>query len=187
MKNTADKLWKQWHDEKLTIRLGISACLFGEQCRYDGSDKRNDHLIDVFGRSVQWIPVCPEVGFGLGTPRPTILLKRHQPHPRLIEPLSGNDLTEGMERYARSKVEYLQSLDIDGYVFKKRSPSCGMKDVPVSQDDGSLRKNGIGIFARILMEKMPDLPVEEGWRLDDPVVQLRFIERVLNCQRRFNQ
>jgi len=62
-----------------------------------------------------------------------------------------------------------------------------MKDVPVLQDDGSLRKNGIGIFARILMEKMPDLPVEEGWRLDDPVVQLRFIERVLNCQRRFNQ
>jgi uncharacterized protein YbbK (DUF523 family) len=51
------------------IRIGISSCLLGRQVRFDGGHKRDPCLTDTFGRFVEWVPVCPEVEAGLGTPR----------------------------------------------------------------------------------------------------------------------
>ena len=58
------------------VRIGISACLLGQKVRYDGEHKRDAFLVEVFGRYVEWVPVCPEVEMGLGVPRDTLRLER---------------------------------------------------------------------------------------------------------------
>src|SRR6185436_20549152 len=55
-------------------RVGISRCLLGDAVRYDGTDKRADDLLRDLGARVEWIPVCPEVEVGMGTPREPIQL-----------------------------------------------------------------------------------------------------------------
>ena len=58
------------------IRLGISACLLGQLVRFDGGHKRDPFLTDMFGRFVEWVPVCPEVEAGFGPPRESMRLVR---------------------------------------------------------------------------------------------------------------
>lgn len=158
--------WRAWHDDE-PIRLGISSCLLGAKVRYDGGHKRDRYLTDALGEWFRWVPVCPELEIGLGVPRPTIRLLQAYPHPRLEEPISGQDLTERMETYAREKVVELISKDLDGLIPKRASPSCGMERVKVFGKGGVPSKKGVGVFARVLMEHWPNLPVEEEGRLND--------------------
>jgi len=70
--------------ERFTVRLGVSACLLGERVRYDGGHKRDTFLTETLGPFVDWVPVCPEVEIGLGTPRDAIRLVGHEDAPRLV-------------------------------------------------------------------------------------------------------
>jgi uncharacterized protein YbgA (DUF1722 family)/uncharacterized protein YbbK (DUF523 family) len=163
------------------IRIGISACLLGEEVRYNGGHKRDAFLTDTFGRYVEWVPVCPEVEMGMGTPRPPIRLERiggTSQSPRLIMPSTGGDYTDAMREYAERRVAELARLDLDGYVLKKDSPSCGMERVKVYHGNGAPSKDGRGLFAGVLLTRLPDLPVEEEGRLNDPALRESFISRV---------
>ncbi|MFP5287696.1 MAG: DUF523 domain-containing protein, partial [Thermoanaerobaculia bacterium] len=134
------------------IRIGVSSCLLGEEVRYNGGHKRDSFLTDIFGRFVEFVPVCPEVEIGLGTPRPPIRLERTaQGEIRLVMPSTGEDLTERMRAYAGRRVGELAALDLDGYVLKKDSPSCGMERVKVYENSGIPFKNGRGLFAEELL------------------------------------
>jgi uncharacterized protein YbgA (DUF1722 family) len=102
---------------------------------------------------------------------------------RLIMPSTGGDYTDAMLDYAERRVADLARMDLDGYVLKKDSPSCGMERVKVypahpADTAGVPSKDGSGFFARILMARMPDLPVEEEGRLNDPSLRESFISRV---------
>ncbi len=55
-------------DDERPIRIGVSSCLLGCKVRFDGGHKKDDFLVDTFGNWVQWVPVCPEVEVGMGTP-----------------------------------------------------------------------------------------------------------------------
>ena len=165
------------------MNLGISTCLLGESVRYDGGHKGDPYLTDVLGEWFDWVAVCPELDIGLGVPRPTIRLVRGEPLPRLVEPKSGDDLAEKMETYSQSKVDDLMAGGLDGYVLKRASPSCGMKRVKVFGAGGVPKKNGVGIFARVLLEKWPNLPVEEEGRLNDARLRENFIERIFAYRR----
>jgi uncharacterized protein YbgA (DUF1722 family)/uncharacterized protein YbbK (DUF523 family) len=180
---TTEPSWRAWHDEK-PIRLGISSCLLGAKVRFDGGHKRDRYLTDVLGEWFDWVPVCPELDIGLGVPRPTIRLVAGEDGPRLVEPKSGDDLTEKMEVYSKEKIDALMAKDLDGYILKRASPSCGMERVKVFGKGGMPSKDGVGIFARVLLEKWPNLPVEEEGRLSDPVLRERFIEHVF-CRHRW--
>src|SRR6185503_19048606 len=79
-----------------TLRLGISRCLLGDEVRFDGGHKRDNFLTDVFGRYVEWVPVCPEVEAGLGTPREAMRLVGDPRHPRLVTIRSGTDHTQAL-------------------------------------------------------------------------------------------
>jgi uncharacterized protein YbgA (DUF1722 family)/uncharacterized protein YbbK (DUF523 family) len=176
--------WKAWHDDDEPIRIGISSCLLGQKVRYDGGHKHDRYLTGVLGEWVEWVAVCPEIEIGLGIPRPTIRLEGTDDDVRLIEPGSGTDLTGKMEKYSRKRVRELQRDDLDGYVLKRASPSCGMERVKVYGKGGMPSKNGVGVFARVLLETWPHLPVEEEGRLNDPVLRENFIERIF-CRRRW--
>jgi uncharacterized protein YbbK (DUF523 family) len=112
------------------IRIGISACLLGEKVRYDGGHKRDNYLVETFGRYVEWVRVCPEVEMGLGTPRDTLRLVRIGNDVHMIMPKTGADHTEGMRAYAARRVRELAREDLRGYILKKDSPSCGLEPHP---------------------------------------------------------
>ncbi|HXH86123.1 MAG TPA: DUF523 and DUF1722 domain-containing protein, partial [Nitrospira sp.] len=104
--------------------------------------------------------------------------------PRLVTIKSERDHTPALERMSATRIEELKDLGLSGYVFKKDSPSCGVERVRIYNDYGMPSRNGIGIFARLFIERFPLIPVEEEGRLCDPSLRENFIERVF-CYRRF--
>ena len=166
------------------IRIGISSCLLGQKVRYDGGHKRDRFAMDVLARYVDWVPVCPEVEIGLGIPRPTIRLERGPDgSARLVMPSTGDDLTKRMAEYSSDRVTRLKELGLCGYILKKDSPTCGMERVKVYDSNNVPARNGVGSFAEALLDLMPDLPVEEEGRLNDPRLRENFIARVFACHR----
>jgi uncharacterized protein YbbK (DUF523 family) len=162
------------------LRIGISRCLLGDNVRYDGGHKRDGFLIEALGRSVEWVPVCPEVEVGLGTPREPMRLVGEPRAPRLITINTGIDHTNAMTRFARQRVRELEALNLSGFVFKSNSPSCGISGVPLLNAQGIETHDGVGLFARAFVAHFPEMPAEEEGRLHDPQVLKNFLERVLN-------
>jgi uncharacterized protein YbgA (DUF1722 family)/uncharacterized protein YbbK (DUF523 family) len=160
------------------IRIGISACLLGEAVRFDGGHKRDPFLTSAFAPFVEWVPVCPEVECGLGTPREAMRLVRAPEQVRLITVKSGIDLTERMEAYTRRRVIELAAEDLSGYVLKKDSPSCGLERVKVYNAHQVPERSGRGLFAERLVQFFPNLPAEDEGRLSDPRLRENFVERV---------
>lgn len=166
------------------LRLGISRCLLGEEVRFDGGHKRDRFLTDVLGRYVEWVPVCPEVEAGLGTPREAMRLVGGPHHLRLVTIKSGRDHTRAIETMARNRLQELEGLGLCGYVFKKDSPSCGVERVRTYNEHGMPNQHGVGLFAGAFLERFPLIPVEEEGRLCDARLRENFIERVF-CYRRW--
>ena len=164
------------------IRIGISACLLGQEVRFDGGHKRDQFLTTILGPHVEFVPVCPEVEMGLGTPRETLRLVRDGGSLRMVTTRTNIDHTEGMTRWAARRLEALASEDLSGYVLKKDSPSCGMERVKTF-GGGAPARDGRGLFAAALMTRFPLLPVEEEGRLLDDRLRENFIERVFAYRR----
>jgi uncharacterized protein YbgA (DUF1722 family)/uncharacterized protein YbbK (DUF523 family) len=165
------------------IRIGISSCLLGQNVRYDGGHKKDAFLTGPLARFVSFVPVCPEVEVGMGTPRPTIRLVRLGGEVRLRDPKHDLDHTDAMRRWAEARVAALGRLGLSGYVLKKDSPSCGMERVKVYAEKGPGVRDGVGLFAEVLLRRMPLLPVEEEGRLNDLPLRENFIERVFAYRR----
>jgi uncharacterized protein YbgA (DUF1722 family)/uncharacterized protein YbbK (DUF523 family) len=164
--------------------VGVSTCLLGEPVRYDGGHKRSRWLTDVLAPYVRWVSVCPEFEIGLGVPRPSLRLERaHAGSHHLIEIKTERDLTRAMSEYSRSRVEELAGLGLRGYVLKKDSPSCGMERVKVYDGKGVPAKNGVGIYAAVLAAALPNLPLEEEGRLEDPRLRENFVTRLFAYDR----
>ncbi|HET6440449.1 MAG TPA: DUF523 and DUF1722 domain-containing protein [Anaeromyxobacter sp.] len=161
------------------LRIGVSSCLLGHKVRYDGQHKRDAFLTEVLASFVEWVPVCPELELGLGVPREPIRLLARAGGTRLVAERSGVDLTGAMHAFAEARVAALAAQDLSGYVVKKDSPSCGRERVRVhSPGGGPPRRDGVGAFTRVLLERLPLLPVEEEGRLHDPALRESFVERV---------
>ena len=164
-------------DPKRRIPVGISSCLLGQPVRYDGGHKRSSLLIDELGRYFEYLPFCPEIAIGLGTPRSPIRLTGAPSQPRAVGiEIDCFDVTEKLIGYAQSVVETCPR--ISGYVFKAGSPSCGMAGVEVYDERGIPDGTSSGLYARVVMRAWPSMPVEEEGRLSDPIVRDEFVERV---------
>ena len=165
------------------IKLGISTCLLGENVRYDGGHKQDHYLTDTLGRYVEWVPVCPEVEYGLPVPREAMRLVGDPDVPRLVTIRTGADHTDGMKAWARKKLDALEREGLCGFIFKSRSPSSGYSGVKVYSSSGVPARKGMGIFAGAFVEHFPLIPVEDEGRLHDPVLRENFIERVFVFKR----
>ena len=165
------------------IRLGISACLLGEKVRFDGGHKLDRFLVHTLGRYVEYVPVCPEIEMGLPTPREALRLIGEEESPRLVFSRSGGDVTEKMLSWARQRVEDLAKEDLQGFIFKSKSPSSGMARVKLYDKNGVPTSRGIGLFAGTFMQRFPALPVEEEGRLHDPGLRENFIEAIFTLKR----
>lgn len=163
--------------------IGISACLLGQNVRYDGGHKRSRAITDSWGPHFHFHPLCPEVAIGLGTPRKPIRLVGSPGAARAVGVLNAEfDVTTRLREYADSVIPSLAGLS--GYILKKNSPSCGMERVRIyPPGDGPPSLTGSGIFANELLSACPALPVEEEGRLMDRGLRENFVERVFTLHR----
>jgi uncharacterized protein YbgA (DUF1722 family)/uncharacterized protein YbbK (DUF523 family) len=161
--------------------IAVSSCLLGQEVRFDGGHKRDTWIIGPLGEFFEYRPICPEVAIGLGIPRPPIHLTGDPEAPRAVGVKDPSvDVTDQLEAFARQTVPQLQ--DVSGYILKSKSPSCGMERVKLYGQHGGQKKT-VGIHARVIMQALPNLPVEEEGRLNDPVLRENFVNRVLVYRR----
>jgi uncharacterized protein YbgA (DUF1722 family)/uncharacterized protein YbbK (DUF523 family) len=158
-------------------KLAISACLLGEEVRFNGGHKRSQRckeLSDYF----EFVPVCPEVAIGLGTPREAIRLVGDPSAPRAMNSRDQrNDYTDALAEFGERMAGALD--DICGYILMQKSPSCGLERVKVYQANGlPAEGGGQGIYTKAFQAHWPNLPMEEEGRLNDPVLRENFITRV---------
>jgi uncharacterized protein YbgA (DUF1722 family)/uncharacterized protein YbbK (DUF523 family) len=165
------------------IRVGVSTCLLGEEVRWDGGHKRDQYVRDTLGRYFTFVPVCPEVEVGMGTPREPVHLAGDPEAPLMLGSRSGEDWTDRMRAFCRVRVQQLVDAELCGYVLKRASPSCGLERVKVTTGRGMPRKVGRGLFAAELLRRLPLLPVEEEGRLCDAGLRENFIVRVFAYHR----
>lgn len=166
--------------EQARAKIGISSCLLGNAVRYDGSDKYCPHIVASLADKFELIAFCPEVAIGLGVPRPAIQLVAVNGEIRargVANPQQ--DVSQALRDYAQSIRAELDGLS--GYIFKSRSPSCGVADVPVYQTDGSATAAiATGLFAQAIRELWPALPLTNDETLLDEEARGDFILRVQN-------
>ncbi len=166
-----------------SIRIGISSCLLGEKVRFDGGHKHDRYITGTLGQYFEWVPVCPELELGLGTPRDTMRLEQIEGDIRLVMPKKGQDFTCSMREFARARIKALENENLGGYILKSDSPSCGAFRVRVYAPTGMPSRSGRGLFAQTLMENFSHLPIEEDGRLCDPRLRENWIERVFAYRR----
>lgn len=159
-------------------KLAISACLLGAEVRYNGGHKESRLCSRTLSEHFDFVPLCPEVAIGLGTPREPIRLIGDPAAPRAVGSRQpGRDLGAALAAYGARMAAELD--DICGYIFMQQSPSCGLQRVKVHQDHGRPSEaKGRGIFAATFCAQRPDLPVEEDGRLNDPILRENFLTRV---------
>ncbi|GAB7022612.1 YbgA family protein [Salidesulfovibrio brasiliensis] len=164
--------------------VGISACLLGENVRYNGGHQRDRYICDTLANFVDFLPVCPEVGTGMGIPREPVRLVGDLDNPRLVGRESGEDWSERMDSWSAKKLDALTEEPICAFIFKAKSPSSGMRQVKVYPPEGGQpRYNGVGFFAARFMQRFPMLPVEDDGRLHDAVIRENFISRLFTFNR----
>jgi len=171
------------------IPIGISSCLLGEKVRYDGTDKYAAELLQSLGEQFEFIGFCPEVDIGLGIPRETIQLVKAGDRIRCIGSQTATlDVTDRLRDCADQHHHWHSK--ICGYIFKQRSPSCGIGQVDVfSVAAGKFSLNhqrGTGIYAQQLMNNFPVLPIADEEQLAAPGQRETFIQQVLTYWRRQN-
>jgi uncharacterized protein YbbK (DUF523 family) len=158
------------------LRLGISSCLLGEEVRYDGGHRHAPYITDTLGQYVEWVPVCPEVECGMPVPREPMRLEGDPHDPRLVVINTGEDKTQHLREWAAGKAAELEKEELDGFIFKSGSPSCGMERVKVFDEEGVCREKGLGLFAAAMMELLPRLPVTDEKQMSAPVNREKFVK-----------
>lgn len=163
--------------------VGIGACLNGQAVRYNGQTKHPNEYVQQLTGAFVLRPFCPEVGIGMGVPRPPIHLVGDAGETvRALDVDShGNDYTAPLTEYARQVIQ--RAPELCGYILVKNSPSCGYDRVKRYADNGHLvATDSRGIFAAGLRAADPLLPLEDDARLNDPGLRESFVTRVYTYQ-----
>ncbi|MGL4742379.1 MAG: YbgA family protein [Sarcina sp.] len=167
-----DKVW-----EKPIII--VSACLNGEKCRYNG-ESSPFKLLKELATYIELESICPEVGIGLKVPRDTIKIVGDEHNIKIIESESQNDLTSKMIEFSKEKILEYNKRDIDAFILKGRSPSCGIKDVKIykSEEKGAISIKGSGVFAKYLSENLDMVFIEDDGRLRNFEIRDNFLTKI---------
>ena len=160
----------------------VSKCLGFAHCRFNGLTI-SSHTVDKLRLHVEFRPVCPEVEIGLGIPRDPVRIVKESDEMRLVQPATGDDVTDKMTGFAES---FLNSVgEVDGFILKSRSPSCGLKDVKIypNMEKGSSGMRGSGFFGGAVMDKFPSSPIEDEGRLTNFRIREHFFTKLFTMAR----
>ena len=148
-------------DDKISKKkvIAISACLMGQKCRYDATDNKNETLLDKLqGHTL--IPFCPE-DYAFGSPRPTMDLVRMKEGDKAISNKTGADISLPVIGYAKAFFDVHTELDL--YIGKDRSPSCGVCSAKVYDEEKNLLSSeGVGLMTKEAQKRnIPSIDAED--------------------------
>ncbi len=162
-------------------RVGVSSCLLGQRVRYDGVLKGLPWAEDELARAVELVPICPEVGAGMSVPRPAIALVERANGLRLELVEGTRDVSLAMREYCDSVLLQLEKNELHGFLFKARSPSCGVRDTPHFSASGDVVRRGSGMWAQLIHEHWPLLPLADEGDVQNELGRAEFLRRVHAC------
>lgn len=157
-------------------KVVISKCIGFERCRFDGS-MINSHEVDQFRPYIDFMPLCPEMGMGLTTPRESLRLIKAGDEQRLVFTKNGVDMTEAMMRFIKETYSNIKAFQPDGFLLKSRSPSCGIKEVKVYNSIGKVpcvSSKAKGMFSGFMMESFPEVVFEDEGRISNFSIREKF-------------
>jgi uncharacterized protein YbgA (DUF1722 family)/uncharacterized protein YbbK (DUF523 family) len=163
--------------EFVKTRVFVSRCIGFESVRWDGKII-SSKFVENLKPYIEAITVCPEVEVGLGVPRDPIRLVNQDGKASLVQPATGQDLSEKMLQFTRKRLNELPELD--GVILKSRSPSCGINDTKIfdSIENTLPLCRGSGFFGAMVISKFGHLPIEDEKRLTNPRVQEHFLTKL---------
>lgn len=163
-------------------KIVVSRCLGFAKCRYNAQTIPDD-FVDNLENHVEYITLCPEVEIGLGIPREPIRLIKENDNLELYQPASEKIFTKEMDDYSKNTLESLE--EVDGFILKGRSPSCGIKDVKIHNGRGKapVLEKGVGVFASHVKRMYPYLPIEEEGRLTNLKIREHFLTKLYTMKR----
>ena len=162
------------------MKLGVSACLIGTQCRYDGVGASDKFIVDVLAKYFETSAYCPETIIW-GSPREAIrqTLSETGELKIVTSTKTPKDVTQELQNVSVECANKIQNDDLCGFILKSSSPTCGLERVKVYKPfNAPSVKNGVGVFAQQIKEKYPYLPVEEEGRLIDPWLRENFLMQI---------
>ena len=155
----------------------VSRCLEFDNVRYNAQLVHSQTVRNLMP-FVDFIKVCPEIEIGLGVPRDSLRLIKQDGEYRLIQPKTGDDLTERMNTFTSNFLDELG--DIDGFIFKGISPSMGVEGVKVyaGMSMSPVVERSAGLFARQVIARYPCYPIEENERLRNSRISHHFLTQL---------
>lgn len=157
-------------------KVVISKCIGFEHCRFDGS-MVNSREVEQLKPYVDFMPLCPEMGMGLPSPRESLRLIKTGEEQRLVFTQSGADMTDAMMVFTREAYNDIKAIQPDGFLMKSRSPSCGIKEVRVYNSIGKaacISSKAKGMFSKFMIEKFPDIIFEDEGRMNNFSIREKF-------------
>lgn len=161
--------------------IAISSCILGQKVRYDAEIKQYPALVSFINQHFELLPICPEVEIGLSVPRPAVQLvaDQGQGQPQMVGRDNPDiDVTAQMQQFCEQRPASLHY--ICGYIFKSRSPSCGISDVPLFNKNNHIIHYGSGLFTQAICRHFPDLPIVNETELDSEQQRQQYLQQVLN-------
>ena len=137
------------------MKIAVSACLLGENCKYNGGNNYNENLEKLL-KGHEVIGVCPEVLGGLSIPREACEIVDG-----IVKHKDGSSVDEQFRKGAGLALEIVKEKGAELVILQSRSPSCGVNTIY----DGTFSKkltSGEGVFVKLLKENgIPILDVSE--------------------------
>lgn len=158
-------------------RIVVSKCLGFEHCRYNDQIISSD-IVDDLKEHVEFITVCPEVEIGLGVPRDPIRIVQKDGERRLVQPATGEDYTGEMKQFVDGFLDLEQ--EIDGFILKGNSPSCGIKETRIypKMEDSAPVDRDAGFFGRAVLKKFPQKAIESDGRLRNYQIREHYLTKI---------
>ena len=166
------------------MKLGVSACLLGTPCRYDGVGASDKFVVSILQKYFDTVAYCPETIIW-GSPREAIrqVLSEEGELKIMTSTKNPKEVTSELENISKECANKIQNDDLCGFILKSSSPTCGLERVKVYKPfNAPSVKNGVGVFAKQIKEKYPYLPVEEEGRLIDPWLRENFLMQIFAYQ-----
>lgn len=158
-------------------RVIVSRCLGFESCRYNGQIISSDEVKEMRDH-VDFITICPETDIGLGVPRDSVRLVEDGEKKRLMQPNTGCDFTEEMNDFIDQFLS--RTSNVDGFILKSRSPTCGLKETRIypEVDSQAPVTKGAGLLGDRVLERFPEKATETAGRLRNYQIREHFLTKI---------
>ena len=159
------------------IKIGVSSCLIGIECAYNGSSRKDDFVVSL-SKYFEFVPFCPEDAI-LSHPRESMKLVLDKNGTiRSVGNKTKTDYTKPIIEYSLNAAQKAKQENICGFIFTAKSPSCGVFRVKLYLENSMPVDTTKGLFSKTIIEQFPFLPYEEEKRLSDPWLRYNFIVSV---------